>query len=261
VTAVAVTRRTLRDLRRAPLVWGGALGAFAALEMAIYPSVKDSLTKAVENYPQGLKDAFGITDFGSAAAYLDAEMFSLIVPLALAVFGVRAMVRATVGAEERGWLDVTLTAPLTRSRLVAGAYAGMAGAAAGILAVMAVLAWLAAGIAGAGLAFSDSVAGAAAVWPLVLFFAGLAMLLAGLTRGSAVVTGIAAGTLVGMYILNVTGRAAPSLHDLRYLSAFKYYGSAVRDGIDPLAFAGVSLAGIVLAVAGALLFERRDVRA
>jgi hypothetical protein len=38
-------------------------------------------------------------------------------------------------------------------------------------------------------------------------------------------------------------------------------GSAIQDGIDPLAFAGVTLAGIVLAAAGALLLERRDVLA
>jgi len=34
----------------------------------------------------------------------------------------------------------------------------------------------------------------------------------------------------------------------------------VRDGIDPLAFAGLALAGAVLAAAGAFLFDRRDVR-
>jgi ABC-2 type transport system permease protein len=42
---------------------------------------------------------------------------------------------------------------------------------------------------------------------------------------------------------------------------FKYYGSAIQDGIDPLAFAGVTLTGLALAVAGAALFRRRDVLA
>ena len=45
------------------------------------------------------------------------------------------------------------------------------------------------------------------------------------------------------------------------MSAFKYYGSAIQDGIDPLAVAGLPLVGAVLTVAGALLFERRDVLA
>ena len=38
------------------------------------------------------------------------------------------------------------------------------------------------------------------------------------------------------------------------------YGSAVRDGIDPLAFAGLAVAGALLAAAGGLLLDRREVR-
>jgi ABC-2 type transport system permease protein len=48
---------------------------------------------------------------------------------------------------------------------------------------------------------------------------------------------------------------------LRYASAFRYYGSAIQDGIDPLAFAGLTLAGVALTAAGAVLLRRRDVLA
>jgi hypothetical protein len=34
--------------------------------------------------------------------------------------------------------------------------------------------------------------------------------------------------------------------------------TAIVDGIDPLAFAGLTAAGIALAVVGTILFERRD---
>ena len=43
------------------------------------------------------------------------------------------------------------------------------------------------------------------------------------------------------------------------LSAFHYYGSAIEHGIDPWSFAGLAVAGLVLAAAGRVLFERRDV--
>jgi hypothetical protein len=39
------------------------------------------------------------------------------------------------------------------------------------------------------------------------------------------------------------------------------YGSAIQDGIDPVAFGAVTLAGIALAIAGAEVFRRRDVLA
>ena len=43
------------------------------------------------------------------------------------------------------------------------------------------------------------------------------------------------------------------------LSAFHYYGSAIEDGLDPAACAGLTIAGVLLATAGCALFERRDV--
>jgi ABC-2 type transport system permease protein len=61
-----------------------------------------------------------------------------------------------------------------------------------------------------------------------------------------------------MYVIDLVGRLADPLDFLRYLSLFKYYGAAIRDGIDPLAFVGVSLVGFLLAGVGARLFERRD---
>ena len=51
------------------------------------------------------------------------------------------------------------------------------------------------------------------------------------------------------------------MEPLRYVSAFRYYGSAIQDGIDPVAFAAVTLAAIALAIGGAILSERRDVLA
>jgi hypothetical protein len=39
---------------------------------------------------------------------------------------------------------------------------------------------------------------------------------------------------------------------------FRYYGSAIENGIDPLSFLGVSVVAIALAAAGSALFERRD---
>ena len=98
--------------------------------------------------------------------------------------------------------------------------------------------------------------GMANVWPLAMLFAGVAALACGRLHRAAPVTALATGTLVAMYVIDLVGKLADPVALLRRVSAFRYYGSAVRDGIDPLAFAGVAL----LAAAGALLLERRDVR-
>jgi ABC-2 type transport system permease protein len=254
----ALVGRGLRDHARAPFTWGLPLGAMAALIVAIWPSIEDSISDAVGSYPEPLKEAFGIGELNDVEAYLQAEMLSLIVPLVLGFFAVRAAARALAGAEERGYLDVVLAAPVSRTLLVAGTFAAIALALIPILLVIAACAWAAGLLAGTDLSLPATVAGLANVWPLALFFAGAALLAAGLTRGSARVTALAAGTLVAMYLIDVLGKISEPIEPIRVVSAFRYYGAAIEDGIDPLAFAGLALAGMLLAAAGAIAFQRRD---
>jgi ABC-2 type transport system permease protein len=257
----AVVRRGLRDHRRAPLAWGLPLGAMCGLIVGIYPSIEDSLDELTRNYPKGLKEAFGIEQLNTVEAYLDAEMFSLIVPLTLAFFALRSISREISVAEERGYLDTTLAAPLSRRTLVGGSFVVTVLASAVILAVVFALTLLVGVAAGAGISTAKLVAGVAGVWPLAVFSAGLAVLVAGFLHKSAAVAAIAAGTLVGMYVVDLAGKLADSVEPFRVVSVFKYYGSGLTEGIDPAAFAGLTLCGAALAFAGSLLFERRDVLA
>ena len=64
-----------------------------------------------------------------------------------------------------------------------------------------------------------------------------------------------------MYVIDLIGRLDPDLSWIRYASVFKYYGNAIEDGIDPLAFIGVTAAAVALAALGAWLFDRRDLAA
>jgi ABC-2 type transport system permease protein len=255
----ALVRRGLLDRRRAPLTWGGSLGALCALVVAVWPSIEGSVGDLLENYPAGLKEAFGIEELNTVEAYLDAEMFSLVLPLAVALFAIRVVVAGVAGAEERGWLDTLLSAPVARRTLVAATAAVAAVATAAVLAVMTAVTWLAGVVVGTGLSLGLLVAGAASVWALAMFFAGLAALAAGAVHHPAAATAVAVGTLVAMYALDLVGKLSPDVEELRYASVFRVYGNAVRDGLDPLAFAGLTLAGAALAAAGAWLFERRDV--
>jgi len=130
---------------------------------------------------------------------------------------------------------------------------------AAVLALITALTLAAGWLAGADPSVTVLGRGFANVWPLAMLFGGLALAVAGVVRRSAAVTAISAGTLVAMYVLDLVGKLADPIEPVRAISAFKYYGSAVRDGIDPLAFAGMALAGAALAALGAWLFERRDI--
>ena len=212
----------------------------------------------MSNYPPALKEAFGVGNLATVEQYLHAEMLSLIVPLAVGYLAVRSIASGLSGAAESGRLDVLLSAPLSRRRLVAADVLATAAELAAVLAITLALTELGSAISGAGLSFGSALAGFANVWPLGLLAAGLGVIATGFSLRTSVVTGAVAGVLVAMYIVDLAGRLDTSLDWTRYGSVFRYYGNAIENGIDPLAFAGVVTAAALLAGVGSLLFERRD---
>ncbi len=255
----AIVRRGLLDRRRAVLTWGGSLGALGALEAAIYPSVQTSIQDVAKNYPAGLKAAFGVNEMNTIEGYIHAEMFSLIVPLAIAFFAIRAVTGAVVSTEEDGRLDTILALPLSRTVLLVGSYIVAVLVSAAILAVLGAMTFVAGRIAGTHISPGLTAAGALGVWPLAAVFAGASALGSGALHKSRIVTGITVGTLIAMYAIDVAGQLAHGLSWIRWISVFRYYGAPMRDGIDVLAFIGLTAVGVLLLAAGTVLFERRDV--
>jgi ABC-2 type transport system permease protein len=186
-------------------------------------------------------------------------MLSLIVPLAVGYLAVRSVASGLSGAAESGRLDVLLSAPVSRRRLVASGFLAAAVELAAVLLVSLLVTALGSLLSGAGLSFSRALAGFANVWPLALLFAGFGVVATGWSLRTSVVTGSVAGVLVAMYIADLVGRLDTSLDWIRYGSVFRYYGKAIEEGIDPASFIGVTAVAVAFAALGALLFDRRDI--
>jgi ABC-2 type transport system permease protein len=247
------------DNRRAPLAWGGSLGVMSALVVLLYPSIRVSLAQTMDSFPSGVKQAFGITDLGTVEAFLNGEMFSLFLPLAVAYLAIRCVATAIAGAEEHGYLDTLLATPVSRRTFVGGAFFSSAILAAATLLVVGTLTAAGGLLAGEPIAIGDLAGALAGVWGLAVFFAGCATLASGLAHRSSVVLGAGAGLLGAMYLLDVLGKLAQAVEGLRWLSAFRYYGLPLTDGLDVAGLAVLVGAGAVLAAAGAALYQRRDI--
>lgn len=258
---IALALAQLHKRRRSLLSWGLPIGLWSAFVVAIYPSVEDALSKAVASYPESLKQAFGIAELTSVEQYLNAEMLSLIVPLAVGYLAARSIASGLSGAAESGRLDVLLSAPVARRGLVASGFAATAVELAAVLLAGVLICALGSLLAGSGLSFGLALAGYASVWPLALLFAGLGVVVTGFSLRTSVVTGSVAGVLVAMYVVDLIGRLDTDLDWVRYGSVFRYYGRAIEDGIDPLSFLGVTAVAVGFAALGAVLFERRDLGA
>src|SRR3990170_3007391 len=125
-----VLGKTIREQRRALMWWGIGLFASGATYAPFYPSIKDNadvLEKYMDSMPEFLREAFmgASGDFTSPAGYLNTELFNFFAPLLLLLFAIGAGARAIAGEEERQTLDILLSTPIARRRVIIDKFVAM----------------------------------------------------------------------------------------------------------------------------------------
>lgn len=258
---LALVSHTATMQLKGVLVWGLALGAYAAAMTASFTTFggdAEQMNRLLEAYPQGMLDAFGITDLSDVENYLNAQVF-LLAPLALSFFPILAAANAIAGAEERGTIDVLLGNPIRRWQLVVGNFAATALSLLAITAIVGLLTWGTAALMNVDLSARSTAAAVLNMWPICLLFGGLTMLCSAVFHRRALAVTVPAFMLFASYLLDTVGRASEDLEDLRPASAFYYYGSAIEDGINGAHFAGLTLAACVLVALAVIAFRRRDI--
>ncbi len=259
-TLAALVLQTVALQRRSALIWGLALGLYSAAMVATFPTFGDmeQTDQLMQAYPEEVREAFNLQDLGTPEGFLDSQVFSLA-PLALAFFPILALSGAIAGAEERGTIDVLLGNPLPRWQLVVGSFLATAISLFGIVAVVGLLAWGTAALLDVDLSAGTTAEAVLNLWPICLFFGGLALLCSALLHRRSLAAAIPGVLLFAAYLVDVLGRVSGDLEDLRPASVFYYYGSAIKDAIDWGNFAGVTLVSLLFVLLAVLAFARRDI--
>ncbi len=263
-----VLGKTLSEQRRSLLWWGLGLFVAGATYAPFYPSIKDNaemLDKYMNSMPDFLREAFlGATgDFTSPAGYLNTELFNFFAPLLLLLFAVGAGARAIAGEEEKQTLDVLLSTPIPRRRIVIDKFDAMLVAGA----LISVALWLSVPVTGppfglnAGLV--DLTAAVFMCFLLAMAFGAIALAIGAATGRRALAVGVTAGIAGGTYLLDLLVPAVSSIEFLQLLSPFHYYLGAepMMRGLDvtgSLVLAGIAIVAFGVAL---VLFERRDLAA
>ncbi len=251
-TLAPLVTHVLRLQFRSVVIWGVALGLLSALTVVSFPpfSEGNQLNGMIQNYPPEMRELFGIkegTDLSTIEGFLASQLFSFLVPLALAFFPILASAGAIAGAEERGTIDVLLSNPVPRWQLVVGNLVATAVSLLGIVAILGLFTWVPALLLDVDLSLQKTAEAMLNLWPLCLFFGGLAMLCSTVFHRRALAIAIPGAVLVGMYFLNALGNLVEEIEDLQPLSVFHHYGSAIERGIAWGSFIAIAL--IVLALA------------
>ena len=99
---------------------------------AVFPSVEGSaeLSDLVESYPDSFKALFGLSgaaDISTGPGFIDAELFSFMLPLLVLVLGIGAGARTLAGEEDAGRLELIFAYLLRRRSAVLAKGLGVGG--------------------------------------------------------------------------------------------------------------------------------------
>jgi beta-exotoxin I transport system permease protein len=254
----------LRDSRRSLLGWSLAVAAVSAMYAAFWPTVGDNPepTKALDSYPQAMKEAFHMEDLSDPANYLGSTVFGLLIPLLVAVFAIAYGVKAVAADEEAGTLDLVLAHPVSRVSL---ALQRVAAIAAGLAIVSGATFLALLGVRGPAGMDRIGIGGLAAICvQLVLFgfvFAALAYAVGAATGRRVVALAVSAVVAVVAYLADSFLVQIEALSWTEKLSPFQWFlgGEPLKNGLQWGGSALLLTVAVVLVGVGTWRFQGRDV--
>ena len=263
-----VASRALHDRRRALIGWTIGIGLYVAMIVAVWPSIKgaDQLKAVMDDYPKALKEFFGGAssfDFSTPAGYLNAELFSLMVPLLLAVFAIGLGASTLAGEQERGVLDLILVNPVRRRRVVLEKALTLAVGVVALAAVSAVVVVVVGAAVGLHLAASRLIAALVGAALLCVLHGYLALLVGAATGSRGTAIGSSAAVFTAGYLFQALAGLVSWLEPVRVLSPFYLYNGSmpIANGFalgHDVVLLALCIAALLTAVA---VFDRRDLPA
>jgi len=262
---VEIASRALRDRRRGLVGWALGIAAYMALIVVVWPSIRGSseLTKALHDYPDALKELFGGAEsfsFSTAAAYLNAELFSLMVPLLLVVFAIGFGASTLAGEEEHGLLDLVLSQPVARSRVVLEKAFSLVVEVVVLALVVAVTILVVGAFVDLGVGVGNLAAACAGAALVAVCFGVLALFVGAVSGSRATAIGVSAALFAAGYLVQALAGLVDALRPVRWVSPLYLANGSfpVRDGLPLPQDLVLVVVAVALGAASIAVFTRRD---
>jgi len=258
-----VAHLDLRSRRKSLLAYGVGLGLYTLVIVALYPAFKDStsLDKIVTDSP-GVAALFGISgSITSPDGWTNANLYANFLPLIVLLLTIGYGAAAVAGEEEAGRLDLVVSLPLSRRRILVEKTAVMI-VQAGAVCVLTYGCMLAGRAFDLRLDAWDLATATFGVFLLAISFGCVALAIGAALGERGPALGITATIASAAYLLSSLGPVVSWLDSWRVLSPFYW---AVGDnqltsglGWDgALVLGGITVAAVVVAMSA---FERHDLR-
>jgi len=244
------------------LVLGVAFGASLtlALQVAIYPSLRDSFAEMSEGLPEAFTRLIGSEDFASPEGFLQAEAYGTMAPLLVVLVAISMAGSGIPRAESSGRMMLLATSSVTRRDIAVGAALSVIVAVSKVVAVYGVATILGSEFAGLDIRVDRLLAAAFSLWLLGLAIGAIAFAAAAATGSRAIAIACGSSVTVVSFLNHGLLPLSDSLAPGRYFSLWYPYADPkpLENGFD-LASTVVLLAVSVSFFAwGVDRFRRRD---
>lgn len=234
--------------------------------VAFYPALGDmsEFRDLFDQYPKAFLSFFGIDDvdvFLTASGFIHGELYSAMLPIIFLVFTILRGAEATAGEEQDGTMDLTLSVPVSRDRVVVDRFLSMAALTGGLGFSMAAVLLVGNVTADMGLSVAGVVSINLALVLMSLLFGALAMAVGAWSGRRVLASGVAAGVAAAAFFVNGLAPLVDGLEIPQKLSPFYWLL-----GSKPLAngFAWSDLGWLTIATAALFglavwAFRHRDI--
>ncbi|QLG64234.1 ABC transporter permease [Halorarum salinum] len=240
------------------------MSALVALYVAMFPSVSSSvdLDEYVRAFPPALREAFGVATLSTIEGFLATEVYAFGWVLLLGLYFAYAAAGLVAGDVERGRMDLLLSLPVTRSRVVSEKFLSLLVPIAVLNAVVPVAVYAGTALVDDPISIADLVAVHALSVPYLLSTASVGLLASVVFDRESVAQRVALAALFGLFLVD-TAVANTDYAWLGALAPMRYYDptAVLVEGTYDLAGAAILLAStLVLVGVSELWFAGRDVR-
>lgn len=261
----SIFHKTLFDYRRP--IFGWSLGVFLLVLMyaSIYPSISanQQFDELLQNLPEAFQSMIGEAGFFSTPeGFINGEFFSLTFPLIIGILSIIIGSAVISKEEEAGTIELLLSRPVSRAKLLCQKVLGMQL----VTALITFAGWL--GMLAGRLVveeFTINLWRALSATLMVLLMGwvfGFFALLVTTLKGRGVGAGVAGVIFIASYVVSTFAASVKWLDGVKPFSLFEYYKTdqVFLHGID---WWHVLLLSLLLALAYLgthMVFTRRDVR-
>ena len=259
----SVYLKSLRDQRWALLGWGVGVVALVLAEAAVWPTLRDvrGLDRMLESYPEAMRDLFDLDAMATGTGFMNAELFTLMMPMLFIIFGVSRGARTVAGDEEAGTLDAVLVTPMSTHRLVVEKLGALATALALLGAILLLTLLAGSAMFGLGIGLADAFSGVLAMVLLGLEYGAIALAVGAATGHRSVALAVAGVAAVAGYVLYALGLIVDGVSPWQPLSPFdQAFGEGPLGAEPATSLLWVVLGTVVVVLAAIPLFSRRDLR-